>query len=359
MGDHSGKPPSCRVATAILNWNGLGHLQRFLPSVVAHNASEDRVVLIDNGSGDGSVAWVRTHCPDVMVIALTENLGFAGGYNAGLARLDEELDAEWYLLLNSDVEVTPRWVEHMVSACRRHGWSAAQPKIRSVVHPEAFEYAGAAGGYMDRFGFMFCAGRVFDHCEVDQGQYDEDRTVFWASGAALLVSANGWRDVEGLDVDFFAHMEEIDLCWRLRNRGHAVGVATGAHVFHLGGGTLGQSNPFKAELNFRNNLFLLLKNDHRAGIGWRIFVRKLLDGIAAIRFLMEGKPAFFRAVIKAHRAFDRQKGSMLAKRRREMSAASGRASVQSQTGRYSGSIIVDYYFAGRKKWSDLPRNRFH
>ena len=358
MGDHSGMLPSCRVATAILNWNGLAHLQRFLPSVIGHNAPEDRVVLIDNGSDDGSVAWVGEHHPDVVVIALDENLGFAGGYNAGLAQLEQVLEAGWYLLLNSDVEVTPGWVDKLVGACQRHGWSAAQPKIRSVDRPAEFEYAGAAGGYMDRFGFMFCAGRIFDRCEVDEGQYDEDRAVFWASGAALLVESEAWRETEGLDADFFAHMEEIDLCWRLRNRGRTVGVATGSHVFHLGGGTLGQSSPFKAELNFRNNLFLLLKNDHRPGIGRRIFTRKLLDGIAAFRFLTEGKPAFFRAVVKAHRAFGAEKRNMLAKRRSEMASVPAQASAQALTGRYAGSIIVDYYFRGRRRWSDLPQERF-
>lgn len=351
--------PSFRVAVAILNWNGEVHLRRFIPSVLAHCSDEDQVVVIDNGSDDGSLAYLESECDSVEIVRLQDNLGFAGGYNAGLEVLQQRLDAEWVLLLNSDVEVTEGWVDDLVAACLREGWSAAQPKIRSVEERTEFEYAGAAGGFMDRHGFMFCAGRIFDAREKDLGQYDTDRPVFWASGAALLVRTEAWREVEGLDEAFFAHMEEIDLCWRLRNRGHVVGVATGTHVFHLGGGTLAQSSPRKAFFNFRNNLYLLLKNDHRSGIGRRIFFRQLLDGLAAIRFLTQGKPDFFKAVVQAHSEFRQNRSAMMVKRDFEMKVcAPTRSSESVRHGRYKGSILLAYFLKGQRKWSDLPSSLF-
>ena len=351
--------PSCRVAIAVLNWNGVAHLRRFLPSVLAHNTEQDKVVVIDNGSDDGSLALLEQEFPEVEVVKLPENLGFAGGYNEGLEKLKEALQFEWVLLLNSDVEVTAHWVDEMVTAANANGWSAVQPKIRAVDRRAEFEYAGAAGCYMGRFGFMFCAGRIVDAFEKDTVQCDQDRSVFWASGAALLIRSEAWNEVEGLDVDFFAHMEEIDLCWRLRNRGHVVGVAARTHVYHLGGGTLAQSSPKKAQLNFRNNLFLLLKNDHRPGIAGRIFVRQLLDGIAALRFLLEGKVSFFKAVLKAHSEFKSSRAAMGLKRQAEVKACAGvKRDEAVPSGRYSGSIIVDYFFRGRKRWSDLPPSRF-
>ena len=352
--------PSCRVAVAILNWNGEAHLRRFLPSVVAHRSKEDLVVVIDNGSDDGSLSLLASEFDSVEVVALPENSGFAGGYNAGLELLQQRVDADWFLLLNSDVAVTEGWVDVMVDACVRERWSAAQPKIRSVEERSEFEYAGAAGGYMDRHGFMFCAGRIFDAREEDLGQYDTDRAVFWASGAAMLVRSEAWREVEGLDVDFFAHMEEIDLCWRLRNRGHVVGVATGTHVYHLGGGTLAQSSPRKAFFNFRNNLYLLLKNDHRPGVGRRIIFRQLLDGLAAIRFLTQGNWGFFKAVIRAHSDFRRNRAAMVVKRESEMKACPRSHSAQAvRWGTYKGSILVEYFLKGRRKWTDLPSSGFH
>lgn len=354
----NGESKRCRVATAILNWNGEAHLRRFLPSVVAHHAEQDKVFVIDNGSTDASLELLAREFPEVVLIRLDENAGFAGGYNKGLERLAADWEAEWFLLLNSDVEVTPGWVDVLVESCGRHGWTAAQPKMRAVDRRAEFEYAGAAGGYMDRFGFMFCAGRIFDHCEVDHGQYDGDRPVFWASGAALLVRSDAWFEVGGLDEDFFAHMEEIDLCWRLRNRGHVIGVATGAHVHHLGGGTLGQADPRKAFLNFRNNLYLLLKNDHRPGIRGRLLFRQLLDGLAALRFLTEGKPRFFKAVIEAHADFRRNRNSMAAKRSEERIQCRGKGRPEAGAGQYGGSIIVEYFLRGRRRWSDLPPARF-
>ena len=356
----SGAPlESCRAAVAILNWNGVDHLKRFLPSVVAHTGGDDRVVVIDNGSTDESLAWLSREAPHVLQVCLPDNHGFAGGYNLGLAQLKAQLDFEWVVLLNSDVEVTAGWLDGLVSACVDHGWSAAQPKIRAVEKRAEFEYAGAAGGFVDRFGFMFCAGRMFDVNELDVGQYDQDRPVFWASGACLLLRSEAWFSVSGLDEDFFAHMEEIDLCWRLKNRGHIVGATGRCHVYHLGGGTLQQENPKKAFLNFRNNLFLLLKNDHRSGIRARLLRRQVLDGIAGLKFLAEGKPAFFKAVIQAHGDFRKQRAAMAAKRKAEKEACV-RATPEAiaSAGQYQGSVVWDFFVRGRKKWSDLPQDRF-
>jgi len=348
----------CRVAVAVLNWNGADHLRRFLPSVVAHTGESDRVVVIDNGSEDGSPAMLGKEFPSVHVVRLESNFGFSGGYNRGLDKLLSGWDAEWIVLLNSDVEVTAGWLDGLVSAASDCGWSAAQPKIRSVEQRAEFEYAGAAGGYMDRHGFMFCAGRLFDVNEVDRGQYDSDREVFWASGACLLVKTSAWRLVSGLDEDFFAHMEEIDLCWRLRNRGMVVGATSRVHVYHLGGGTLQQESPAKAQLNFRNNLYLLLKNDHRTGIRWRILFRRVLDGVAGLRFLIEGKPALFRAVIQAHGEYRRSRRAMVVKRKAEMAACASSSSAHDSTGRYRGSVVWAFFVRGRKRFSELERGRF-
>ena len=348
----------CRVAVAVLNWNGRDHLNRFLPSVVAYTEGEDRVFVIDNGSDDGSCEMVQSAFPSVHLVTLDQNHGFAGGYNRGLDALLSEWDAEWVLLLNSDVEVSPGWLGALVDAANEQGWSAAQPKIRSVERRAEFEYAGAAGGYMDRHGFMFCAGRLFDQNELDHGQYDSDRSVFWASGACLLVRTRAWQTVNGLDEDFFAHMEEIDLCWRLRNRGLTVGATGRSHVYHLGGGTLQQESPRKAYLNFRNNLFLLLKNDHRPGIRRRILFRQVLDGAAGLRFLLEGKPAFVKAILEAHADFRRNRGKMITKRREEIASCKPLAAADDSKGWYGGSIVWAFFVQGKKKFSDLDIDRF-
>ncbi len=359
-GEHPRKTEGrqCRVAVAILNWNGQGHLKRFLPSVVAHTGGQDRVFVIDNGSDDGSLEMLRSAFPSVHVVTLDVNHGFAGGYNRGLDTLLSEWDAEWLLLLNSDVEVTTGWLESLVDVANEHGWSAVQPKIRSLERRAEFEYAGAAGGYMDRHGFMFCAGRLFDQNEFDHGQYDIDRPVFWASGACLLVRTPAWQAVGGLDEDFFAHMEEIDLCWRFRNRGLTVGATGRSHVYHLGGGTLQQESPRKAYLNFRNNLFLLLKNDHRPSIRWRILFRQVLDGAAGLRFLLEGKPAFVKAILDAHADFRRNRPKMMAKRREEIASCESLSLEVDSTGWYGGSIVWAFFVQGKKKFSDLDADRF-
>lgn len=350
-------PPTPAVAVAILNWNGLAHLQTYLPSVVL-NSPEAQVVVIDNGSTDDSVAWVRSAHPSVQIVQLEKNLGFAGGYNAGLS----QLCADVYVLLNSDVRVTPGWIPPVLDMLRS-GYTACAPKLRNDSDPELLEYAGAAGGYMDRDGFMFCAGRIFEVFESDAGQYDKDREVFWASGAALFVRADAWHAVGGLDEDFFAHMEEIDLCWRLKNRGHRVGSCGRSTVYHLGGGTLQKINPFKTYLNFRNNLFLLLKNHHRAWWPWMLLRRMVLDGIAALKFLAEGNGDLFRAVFKAHMAFYGAFMITLAKRRSERKDIStgrhaGPLAPYNYAGWYRRSILWDYFFKNRLTFDELPLEAF-
>lgn len=343
-----------QVVVAVLNWNGVHHLQRYLPGVVASSRGVARVAVIDNGSTDDSVAWLRAHLPEVEVVALATNRGFAGGYNAGIAALE----AEVFVLLNSDVRTEGDWIRPVLATMDRGNFTACQPLMRNDTDPELFEYAGAAGGYMDRDGFMFCAGRIFEVFESDEGQYAQDREVFWASGAALFIRAEAWREVGGLDEDFFAHMEEIDLCWRLKNRGYRVGVCGSSAVFHLGGGTLQKISPFKTYLNFRNNLFLLLKNHHLRPWPWMLLRRMLLDGVAAWKFLFEGSPRLFLAVFHAHKDFYRSFPSMLRKRNAEEKSIKVAGSAINSAGLYRRSILVDYFFRGRVTFDALPQEAF-
>ena len=348
-----------QTAVAILNWNGLEHLQTYLPSVVEHSQGAAHVVVIDNGSSDESVVWCQQAFPSVEIIALNENLGFAGGYNAGLA----QINAENYVLLNSDVRVTSNWIAPVLQAMEKEGFSACQPIIRNDSDPELLEYAGAAGGFIDKDGYTFCAGRIFEVFESDTGQYASNREVFWASGAALFIRAEAYREVGGLDADFFAHMEEIDLCWRLKNRGHRIGVCGASRVFHLGGGTLQKISPFKSYLNFRNNLFLLVKNHHRAALYPMILRRMVLDGIAALKFLSEGSKPLFGAVLKAHRDFKEALPAMREKRKLEMEAcqasniAPGRH-PHNYTGWYRKSILIDYFLLKKHTFHHLNHKKF-
>ncbi len=350
-------PPSPSIAVAILNWNGLDHLRTYLPSVVEHSP-EAQVVVIDNGSTDDSVSWLQATHSSVQIVQLDENLGFAGGYNAGLKRVQ----ADVFVLLNSDVRVTPGWIPPVMDMMQS-GYSACAPKLRNDSDPDLLEYAGAAGGFMDRDGYMFCAGRIFEVFETDAGQYDDNREVFWASGAALFVSAEAWFGAGGLDEDFFAHMEEIDLCWRLKNRGHRIGVCGQSLVYHLGGGTLQKLNPFKTYLNFRNNLFLLMKNHHRKPWLWMLIRRMTLDGIAALKFLLEGNGKLFSAVFRAHVSFYRAFPSYYTKRNSEKSAlASGHLAgplcALNYAGWYRRSILWDYFFKRRLTYPELEASAF-
>ncbi len=327
-----------RVKVVILNWNGRAYLERFLPSVVERTPGVP-VVVADNGSTDDSVAFLRARFPQVEVIALERNYGFAEGYNRAL----ERIEAEYFLLLNSDIEVPEGWLSPLVEALDADGRTAAvAPKILSFDRPDRFEYAGAAGGFIDFLGYPFCRGRILSSIEVDRGQYDDAREVFWASGACMLVRSGVFRALGGFDADFFAHMEEIDFCWRAQLAGYAIRVEPRSRVFHVGGGTLPNDNPHKIYLNFRNNLCMLYKNLSRPAFWPVLFVRMAMDGLAALVFLLQGRPSFFGKVFRAHVDFHRQRRSLRAKRK-----AVQRSLVARSRWIYRGSIVLRHALGRR------------
>jgi GT2 family glycosyltransferase len=290
-----------KVAVVILNWNGQSFLEKFLPSVTSFSKNPGtKVVVADNCSTDNSVSFLEKNYPDVQVIQLDENYGYAGGYNNALA----QLDAEYFVLLNSDVEVTEKWIEPVIEYMDANMQvAAAMPKIRAYNHKESFEYAGAAGGFIDRYGFPFCRGRILYMIEEDRGQYNTPLEIFWASGACMFVRASAYKEAGGLDADFFAHMEEIDLCWRLKRLGYAVYAVPESTVYHVGGGTLPNNNPRKLYLNYRNSLFLLQKNLSRRKLIPILFMRMILDGASALVYLSKFSFGFFWAVVRAHGRF--------------------------------------------------------
>jgi GT2 family glycosyltransferase len=336
------------VAVVILNWNGLAHLQRFLPGVVAHSPEAD-IVVADNGSSDQSLAWLREHWPQVPLIDLGQNYGFSEGYNLALAQLPHPL----HLLLNSDVEVTPGWLAPLLAFMdQHHGCAALQPKLRAVNQPSHFEYAGAGGGYIDWWGYPYCRGRIFNVLEADLGQYDQPVRVHWASGAAMLVRSAVYRQLGGLDKAFFAHMEEIDLCWRMRNAGHEVWCVPASTVYHLGGGTLHKSNPAKTYLNFRNGLKLLYKNLPTGQLLPIIFGRLCLDGLAGLQLMLQGKGRDTWAIVRAHFAFYRAMPYYWRKRKALAPL------VDFKRGRRSRFSIVWQHFANKvQTFSALPADK--
>ena len=288
------------IAVVILNWNGRRYLEQFLPSVMATRYANWELVVADNGSTDDSLDFLSRHYPSVRQIRLTQNHGFAGGYNRAL----REVDADYYVLLNSDVETEPGWLQPMADLLESHpGIAACQPKILSYHHRDLFEYAGAAGGWLDQYGYPFARGRVFDICEKDSGQYDSTEPVFWASGAALFIRARVFHEMKGFDEFFFAHQEEIDLCWRIQLAGHQVWACPQAVVYHVGGGTLPRGNSLKTFLNFRNNRIMLSKNLPWQRKIWTIPLRFGLDAVSALKGLFSGDPGYFLAVMRAQFAF--------------------------------------------------------
>ncbi|WP_435356448.1 glycosyltransferase family 2 protein [Emticicia sp. SJ17W-69] len=287
------------VAVVILNYNGRNFLEKFLPSVV-NNADGSEIIVADNASSDDSIVFLKNNYPQVRLIQLPDNQGFAGGYNTAL----KQITAEYYILLNSDVEVTPQWIRPIIDLMSANlEIAACQPKIKSFGQKTHFEYAGAAGGYIDWIGYPFCRGRVFDSYEEDLGQYNDTKEVFWATGACIFVRASVFHQLGGFDAQFFAHMEEIDLCWRMKNNGYKIFYCSNSAVFHVGGGTLHKSNPRKTFLNYRNGLAMLYKNLPANKLVSTIFLRLILDGISGIKLLLDGSFADFWAVIKAHFAF--------------------------------------------------------
>lgn len=287
------------TAVVILNYNGLEFLKEFLPNVI-ENSPEADVIVIDNCSSDHSLAFLKVNFPQIQVICNEENFGFAGGYNHGLAHILHEN----YVLLNSDVEVTPKWLVPILNrAAENPNLAAIQPKILDYTKRDHFEYAGAAGGFLDKYGYAFCKGRVFDTLEKDLGQYQTPTDIFWATGACFFVKSKVFKELGGFDERFFAHMEEIDLCWRIYSAGFTIQYEPDSTVYHVGGGTLNKTNPFKTYLNFRNNLAMLFKNLPSHKLFPIIFVRLILDGISSLKFLKEGNVQDFIAVAKAHFSF--------------------------------------------------------
>jgi len=290
-----------KVAIVILNWNGKHFLEKFLSSVVNNSQPAGYLIYVaDNGSTDNSIEFLKQNFPSIKLILFDKNYGFTGGYNKALA----EIDAEYFVLLNSDVEVTPDWIKPIIDLMDSNSQIAAcQPKIKAYHDRGKFEYAGAAGGFIDKFGYPFCRGRILNKIETDNGQYDDVREIFWATGACMFVRAELYKKIGGLDDLFFAHMEEIDLCWRLKNAGYKIYVVPTVTVYHVGGGTLPNNNPRKLFYNYRNNLFLLYKNIDKRKLFSTIVFRMLLDGLSAFTYLATFRFTYFITVFKAHIKF--------------------------------------------------------
>ena len=343
----------CKLAIVILNWNGAAMMRKYLPTVIEcskHDGVE--VIVADNASTDDSVDMLQTEFPSTRIIRLDRNYGFADGYNKAL----KQVDAEYYLLLNSDVEIRQKdWTAPMLQYMDSHkGVAACQPKLlklkegdTSAVH--TFEYAGAAGGFIDKYGYPYCRGRIFSTVEADHGQYDDIVPVMWTTGAAMMVRAEVYWKAGGLDASFFAHMEEIDLCWRMRIMGYQLVCITSSTAFHLGGATLNQGNARKTFLNFRNNLLMLYKNLPQSEVNSVLRIRRMLDFIAAMQFLLKGDLANMKAVFKAAKIFSQLKKS-ISPVREQIQASRAATSLPDHT---DISILWQYYAKGRKTYSQL------
>jgi GT2 family glycosyltransferase len=323
-----------KIAVVILNWNGTKLLEQFLPSVVKYSPEAD-IYVADNASTDDSVAFVKANFPTVKIVVNESNFGFAQGYNEAL----KYIDAEIYALVNSDIEVTENWLKPIIETFENEPKTAIiQPKILDFKRKEYFEYAGAAGGFLDKYGYPYCRGRIFETLEKDNGQYDDNREIFWASGACFFIRSTVYKDLKGFDADFFAHQEEIDLCWRAFNKGHQIKYNAQSVVYHVGGATLQQGNPKKTFLNFRNSLLMLLKNLPKNQLIPVIFIRLLLDGVAGVQFLFQGKFKHFLAILKAHFSFY----SLVAENYKK------REAFQSQKYYKIKSIVFQYFVNGGK-----------
>ncbi|MDR0582103.1 MAG: glycosyltransferase family 2 protein [Prevotellaceae bacterium] len=327
-----------KTAVVILNWNGKHFLQQFLPALVEHTSLPGvALVVADNGSTDCSQAFLQQAYPQIRQIVFDKNYGFTGGYNRALS----QVDADYYVLLNSDVEVTANWLQPLKAALDNHPEVAVcMPKIRSFDRRTAFEYAGAAGGFIDRYGFPFCRGRILSCIEEDNGQYDTPRRIFWASGACMMIRAAVFHRLGGFDDDFFAHMEEIDLCWRVQQLGYSVMCLPQAVVYHVGGGTLPNETPFKLYLNYRNNLYMLYKNlpDRKRFL---LAVRLVLDGLSAGVYCLRGKFASFAAVWKAHIHFWQRRKNLRTKRLPQRNHPVAHI--------YPSSVVLGFYLSKKKR----------
>jgi GT2 family glycosyltransferase len=335
-----------KTAIVILNWNGLEFLKKFLRGVISlSDEAETAIFVADNGSTDGSAEWIESNFATVKIIRLDKNYGFAGGYNLAL----EQIDAKYFLLINSDIEVTEGWLKPMVEFMDNNpNVAACQPKILSYHNREYFEHAGAAGGYIDKFGYPFCRGRMLHRTEKDIGQYDSAINIFWSCGACMMIRSEAWKKAGGFDSSFFAHMEEIDLCWRLGKLGYQVYCIPQSVVYHVGGGALPYSSPFKTYLNFRNSLYMLYKNLPDNKLQQVLFARKILDCIAAFRFLMKFEFANFKAIFKAYFSYYKSKKTL--KESRAKVKLLGEKEIQTI---FNKSLIFEFYIRGRKTFERL------
>ncbi|MGB4845750.1 MAG: glycosyltransferase family 2 protein [Ferruginibacter sp.] len=332
------------VAIVILNWNGKGFLEKFLPSVLSTIYSNKKIIVADNASTDDSVSFLQKNYPQVSIIQNGSNLGFAKGYNTAL----KQVEADYYVLLNSDVEVTPNWIGPVIDILESDITIAAcQPKLLAYNCKDEFEYAGASGGWLDKFGYPFMRGRVFDDCEKDTGQYDDVQPCFWASGAAFFVRSSVYHELGGLDEFFFAHQEEIDFCWRLQLAGYKVYVQPASVVYHVGGGTLPKGNSRKTYLNFRNNLIMLYKNLPRAAACWKIPFRMKLDALSAWRGLLSGDSGYFIAICKAHIHFA---GWLFSNKKQSVFPVKKGGEL---SGWYNGSVVWAYFIRKKKTFSEI------
>lgn len=333
-----------KIAVVILNWNGRKLLELFLPKVVTLSP-EATVYVADNASTDNSIAYVQHQFPEVQIVQNKTNRGYAGGYNEAL----EKIDADIYCLLNSDVEVTPNWLSPIIELFKEHpNVAAIQPKILDYKNKEYFEYAGAAGGFMDQLGYPYCRGRIFDTIEKDEGQYDDTIDIFWASGACLFIRKKVFEEAGKLDEDFFAHQEEIDLCWRIQNLGYQILYTSQSTIYHLGGATLDSMNPKKTFLNFRNNLLMMVKNCFGIKTIFILFLRMILDGIAGVRFIFQGKSNHCFAILKAHLSFYYHLRIFIRKRKKK---------VKQEKYYAISSVVWQYYILNKKLFNQSISNK--
>lgn len=330
-----------KTAIVILNWNGQKLLEKFLPSIVNFSSNEATIYVADNASTDGSIKYIKEFFPTIVIVKNTINGGYAKGYNDAL----RAIDADIYCLLNSDVEVTKDWLQPIIDVFKNDNNTAIiQPKILDYKNKTKFEYAGAAGGFVDLFGYPYCRGRVFNDLEIDKGQFNDIKEIFWASGACLFIRSKVYHQLHGFDEDYFAHQEEIDLCWRTQNIGYAVKYVGTSTIFHVGGATLQETNPEKTFLNFRNSLLNIVKN---VPIKWfliAVFSRLILDGIAGLKFILELRPIHTLAIIKAHFSFYKHFFKFLGKRKELL---------KKQDYNLHTSIVWQYFVLGRKRFKNL------
>lgn len=328
-----------KTAIVILNWNGRALLERFVPSVIENSAGLADIIIVDNASTDDSIAYCKAHFPDIRRIENEVNGGYAKGYNDALSQIDADL----WVLLNSDVQTPSGWLQPMIALFQKDpNLGAAQPKILNLNKKTHFEYAGAAGGFVDALGYPYCRGRIFEHCEEDHGQYNDTLEVEWASGACLFVRASIFKDVGGFDEDYFAHQEEIDLCGRIKNKNYKVMACGDSAIYHLGGATLSSKNPRKTFYNFRNSLYTIVKNEQDVFV--KVVLRLLFDGIAGVRFIFKGNISHCWAIIKAHFSLYYHLPTMLKKRKTQ--------SIKKADKRLY-SIIYAYFLKGHKRFTDL------